>query len=108
MEFGVNESATSPSAHGTNTVEPIQAVPPKAPEHTGLLVTSPPMPPSWSAFSRYAMPCLPAARTTPIDGSSVAPSEPRSASLALSDFQVEGAKYDCTCKSGDSLTTELP
>src|SRR2546427_7214278 len=56
MDDAVSDSATSPSVHGTHTIDPDHAVPPNAAEHTDRLAIWPPIPPSWSAFSRYAMP----------------------------------------------------
>src|SRR4029077_10114059 len=108
MAVRLTESATRPSVHGTNTVAPDHAVPPKAPEQTGTRATWPPTQPSWSACTRYAPPCFPTLTTTPSEGSRVSPNDPRSVSPALSELQSAGAKYDCTWRSGDSFTTELP
>jgi hypothetical protein len=37
MDDAVSDSATSPSVHGTHTVDPDHAVPPNAAEHTDRL-----------------------------------------------------------------------
>src|SRR4029077_6447667 len=105
-EVWLTESATRPSAHGTSIIGPDQAVPPHAPAQTFALAIWPPTPPSWAARRRYATPSLPTATTTPRDGSSVAPTEPRSVSPASRDRQLAGAKYDRAWRSGDSGITE--
>src|SRR5207245_11615901 len=45
MDDAVSDSATSPSVHGTHTIDPDQAVPPNAAEHTDRLASWPPTPP---------------------------------------------------------------
>src|SRR5467141_1337945 len=96
IEEALTPSAKRPSAHGTNTVAgSIQAVPPHAPAHTRRLASSPPTPPRLPARNTYATPCLPIAITKP-PGSRVAPTDPRSVSLAFSAAQLDGAKYEVT------------
>src|SRR5712691_3711132 len=107
MDVSVTSSATSPSEHGTHNLCPDHAVPPQAPAQTGRRAICPPTPPNWSALSRYATPFFPMATTTPTHESSVAPTEPRSESLASNACQFEGAKNERTCRSGVSSITEL-
>src|SRR5260370_38215177 len=107
IDDSVTSSATRPSEHGTNTRWPNQAGPPKAPAQTDRLAICTPRPPIWPALSRYATPSFPIATTAPIDETNVAPTDPRSASLASSDLQLEGVKNDPTCRSGESSITEL-
>src|SRR5438093_10910393 len=109
IDPSLTERATRPSTHGIHTIvsSTERAVPPKAPLHIGLLATCPPMPPSELDLSRYATPSLPAATTSPREGSSVAFTEPMSTSPASRFAQLAGAKYDCTRRSRDSLMTAL-
>src|SRR5450759_2460933 len=100
--------AYNPSAHGTKTLERDHAVPPHEPEHTRRLATSPPTSPRLPSFNTYATPSLPIASTTPSEGSTVAPTEPRSVSLSFSATHFDGAKYERTeCRSGESWMTAL-
>jgi hypothetical protein len=90
--------------HGTYTVVPLTAAPPKAAQ-TCAFASWPPMPPRRDALSRKPVPPLPTCTIRP-SASSAGDMAPRSRSPALSAPQLRGEKKPIRLSRGVSATTE--